>query len=135
MSLDHNELPHIIVGALMEVHKLLGVGLEPEAYRECVAHEFRMRELVFSQNRRLDLCFKNRWIDGVATLDFVIEDSILLEVHSSLSLTDQDKARMRNLLRISGFEVGFLVNFNVPILRDGIRRLIVSEKAPPLHYR
>jgi GxxExxY protein len=135
MNLDRQELPHIIVGACMEVHRHLGPGLLPDAYKDCLAHELRMKEVVFVRDHKVDVCYKERWVSGVCTLDFLVEEMVVVDIHSSPSLTDQDKVRLRNYLRLTGFEIGLLINFNVANLREGIRRIIVADDAPALRYK
>lgn len=134
MNLNQQELPHVIVGACMEVHRHLGPGLPAGVYKECVAHELRMREIVFTRDHKVDVCYKERWIEGVGKLDFLIEDKIVVDINDT-PLTEEHKARLRNYLRLTGFEVGLLINFNVANLRDGIKRIIVAKEAPALRYR
>ena len=134
MNLDHRELPHVIVGACMEVHRHLGPGLSAIAYKECLAHELRMREIVFVRDHKVDICYKERWVEGVCQLDFLIEDQVVVDIHDS-PLTEDHKVRLRNYLRLTGYEVGFLLNFNVATLREGIKRIIVAKDAPALRYK
>ena len=134
MNLNHQELPHIIVGACMEVHRHLGPGLPADVYKECLAHEFRMREIVFVRDFKVDVCYKERWIEGAGSLHFLIEEKIVLDIHDA-PLTEDHKIKLRNYLRLTGYEVGLMVNFNVLNLRDGIKRIIVAKDAPALRYR
>jgi GxxExxY protein len=134
MKLDHQELPHIIVGACMEVHRHLGPGLRLEAYKDCVAHELRQREILFKRDHKVDVCYKERWVEAVCRLDFLVEDKVVVAVHDGL-LTEDHKMKLRNYLRLTGYEVGLLVNFNVTNFRDGIKRIIVAGVAPALRYR
>ncbi|MBP7949512.1 MAG: GxxExxY protein [Verrucomicrobiales bacterium] len=135
MNLDRQELPHIIVGACMEVHRHLGPGLNADAYKECLAHELRMREVLFARDHKVDVCYKERWVEGVCRLDFLVENEVVVDVSCIDGLREPDKARMRNYLRLTGYEVGLLINFNVADLRGGIKRIIVSAAAPTLRYR
>jgi GxxExxY protein len=134
MNLDYQELPHIIVGACMEVHKHLGPGLRAEAYKDCVAHEFRQREVMFKRDHKVDICYKDRWVEAVCRLDFLVEDQVVVAIHDT-PLTEEHKLKLRNYLRLTGYEVGLLVNFNVENLREGIKRIIVAGEAPTLRYR
>lgn len=119
----------------MEVHKHLGPGLHVEAYRNCLAHELLHREILFKRDVPLDFEFKGQRVDGAATLDFIIEDELLLKVEATEKLRSKHKADLNNYLRLTGLECGFLVNFDVEKLRDGIKRLIVSPDEPPVHYK
>ena len=119
----------------MEVHRHLGPGLMAEAYRECLAVELRMKEIIFQRNTSLPFTYKGHRVEAGITVDFLVEKSVIVSVESVDALTPEHKNRLRNLLRFTGHEVGLLVNFNVDNLRDGVKRLIVAENPPPLHYR
>jgi GxxExxY protein len=135
MKLDQHELPHVIAGTCLEVHKHLGPGLDADAYKQCLAHELRMREIVFSADAPLTIRYKGHTISSAAKLDFVIENLMIMSVKSVDELTAAHKEELKNYLRLTGLETGFLVNFNVPHLRSkGIKRIIVSSSAPSLHY-
>lgn len=136
VKLDQHELPHLIIGACMEVHRHLGPGLMTEVYRECLAHELRLREIEFRRNPPMPVIYKGFRVNGAITVDFLIESSVILTLHETPpgeehELTD----RTRNILRLTGIETGLLVNFNVEHLRDGVRRIIVAERPPALHYQ
>ncbi|MFV1994288.1 MAG: GxxExxY protein [Verrucomicrobiales bacterium] len=135
MKLDLNELPHVIVGSCMEVHRALGPGLPVDAYRECLDREFRMRELVFERDSRLPIAYKGETLESRVQVDFIVEDLILLKVVAIDRVEAIHKERVNNYLRMSGLETGFLINFNVVDLRQGIKRLIVSSSEPAVHYR
>ena len=135
MELSKEELPHVIVGAAMEVHKHLGVGLNAAAYAECLAFALRMREIVFQRDVSLKFDYKGHMIDGAATIDFIVEDLMLLTVIAADTIKPIDKQTMTNFLRLTGLESGFLINFNVDKLRDGIKRMIVSHDEPKIPYR
>jgi GxxExxY protein len=135
VKLDSQELPHVVVGACMEVHKHLGPGLVREAYKQCLAQELRMKELVFEQDQTVQVSYKGHWVDCGFTMDFVVEDMIIIEVQSVDSLLPIHKERLKSYLKLTGYETGFLVNFNVEQLRTGIKRLIVSSSEPKLRYK
>lgn len=135
MDIAKEELPHIIVGACMEVHRCLGPGLSADAYRHCLAQELRLREMIFKRDVPLSFDYKGHTIRDAATLDFVIEGSMLIKVEAVDALSPKHKAMLNNYLRLTGYESGFLINFNVEKLRDGIKRLIVSEEEPAVRYK
>lgn len=135
MSLDPHELPHLIVGACMEVHRHLGPGLAPEVYRDCLAAELRMKEIIFQNDTPLPFTYKGQRIESGLRVDFLVEKSVVVSVEAVESLAAAHKNRLKNLLRLTGYEVGLLVNFNVDNLRDGVKRIIVAENPPALHYR
>lgn len=121
----------------MEVHRHLGPGLMAEAYRDCLALELRMREIVFLRDQPLPIGYKGHRVDSAVRVDFLIENCVI--VSTSIldlgDLGDLQKEHMKNVLRLTGFETGLLVNFNVANLRDGVKRIIVSDLPPALHYQ
>ncbi len=119
----------------MEVHRHLGPGLEAEVYRDCLAAELRMKEIVFVRDTPLPFHYKGRRIESGLRVNFLIENSVVVAVEAVENLEARHKNHLRNLLRLTGYEVALLVNFNVDNLRDGVKRLIVAEKPPALHYR
>ena len=119
----------------MEVHRHLGPGLAPEIYRDCLALELRMKELIFQRDAALPFSYKGQKVERGIPVDFLIEKSVILAVDSVPSLEVTHKNRLKNILRLTGHEVGLLVNFNVDNLRDGVKRFIVSDHPPALHYR
>lgn len=136
MKLDAQELPHVIAGACLEVHRHLGPGLDATAYKACLAHELRMKEIVFDQDAPLHIRYKGHDVPTTTRIDFVVEKLIVLSVKSVDALLPVHKEELKNHLRLTAIETGFLVNFNVPHLRvNGIKRIIVSSSAPSLPYR
>jgi GxxExxY protein len=135
MQLTKEELPHIIIGACMEVHKNLGTGMGVDAYKDCLGIEFRMREIFFDRDQQLCFDYKGHRVESAATLDFVVENLIVLSIVTAEKLEPCHHNTLNNYLRLTGIEIGLLVNFNAEKLRDGIKRLIVSSDQPQLHYR
>ncbi len=119
----------------MEVHRHLGPGLMPEAYRDCLALELRMKEIVFQRDTALPFSYKGRKVDTGIKVDFLVEQSVIVSVESVDAFTLDHKNRLKSLLRLTGYEVGLLVNFNVDNLRDGVKRIIVADQPPVLRYR
>ena len=134
VKLDAQELPHLIIGACMEVHRHLGPSLMPEAYRDCLALELRMREIIFKRDHPLPIAYKGHRVDGAVRVDFLIEDSVIVSTNLP-DLGEAQKDHMKNVLRLTGIETGLLVNFHVANLRDGVKRIIVSDLPPALHYQ
>ncbi|MCB1100327.1 MAG: GxxExxY protein [Verrucomicrobiales bacterium] len=135
MNLDSNELPHVIVGACMEVHRHLGPGLVADAYKGCLGLELRMKELVVKQDQAVQVSYKDHWINCGFTLDFVIEDLIVVSVLAVEEFLPIHKDTMKNYLRLTGYETGMLINFNVKDMRSGVKRIIVSGSEPQMRYK
>lgn len=120
----------------MEVHKHLGPGLLHSAYKECLAQELRMREILFQKDFPVSLEYKGARVPTAFTFDFVIEDCIALHVYAVDTLDRLHKETLRNHLQLSGLETGFMVNFNcVELRKGGLKRLIVSDHEPELPWQ
>ena len=135
LNLDNNELPHVIIGACMEVHRTLGPGLMVEAYRAALAHELRMREIIFQRDRRVEVAYKGAWIDCGFDIEFLIENLIIVHVHAVDELLPLHKERMKSYLKLTGYETGLIINFNTSDLRKGVKRIIVSSSEPTVRYK
>jgi len=119
------DIAHAIIGAAIEVHRRLGPGLLESAYEECLAHELRLRNLRVDQQVGLPVVYKETKLDCGYRLDIVVEGRIVVELKSVGSLAPIHEAIILTYLRLSGHKVGLLINFNVAILKDGVRRFIV----------
>ncbi|MGI9241299.1 MAG: GxxExxY protein [Verrucomicrobiales bacterium] len=135
MHLTKEELPHIIMGACMEVHKNLGPGMGADAYKECLAIEFRMREIFFTHDQPFSFDYKGHHVESSAQLDFVVENLVIVSIATTDQFEEAQRRTLNNYLRLSGIEIGLLVNFNAEKLRDGIKRLIVSSDQPHVRYK
>ena len=120
--LVHEDITGGVLGSAIEVHRALGPGLLEFAYDECLAHEFTLRRLRFRRQVRLPLRYKGRSLDCGYRLDFVVEDVVIVELKCVEKILPVHEAQLLTYLRISQKRVGLLVNFNVPVLRDGIMR-------------
>jgi GxxExxY protein len=120
-----NEITHEIIGAAIEVHKLLGPGLLESAYEACLCHEFAIRKISFQKQKPIPLVYKEIKLDCGFRLDLLVEKRIVVELKSVDALAPIHEAIMLTYLRLSGHKLGLLVNFNVSILKEGIRRFIM----------
>jgi len=128
-----DDLPHIIMGACLEVHRELGPGWDESAYRAALAREFRIREIFFHATYPLSFTYKGETIPTESTADFLVEGTTLLMIHAVDALLPIHKARLTSFLRLSGHDSGFLINFNVSELRDGVKRVVIRRENPPPH--
>lgn len=136
MELNLRELPHLVVGSLMEVHKELGPGLVLDAYWASLAHEFRMREMMFTERQPVSVTYKGLQIPIGFTIDFVVENVVALHLYAVEQLEQLHKERLKNHLQLSGLETGFMVNFDcVDFRKGGLKRVIVSENEPEMPWR
>jgi len=122
------EITAKIIGAAIEVHKTIGPGLLESAYEECLAHEMRIRGLNFERQVPLPVVYKGVTLDCGYRLDFLVEKAVVVELKAVESLQPIDEAQVLAYLKLGGWTVGLLINFNVPVLRDGIKRVVLNYK-------
>ena len=122
--MDINEISSKIIGAAIEVHKHLGPGLLESAYEECLCHELELREIKFDRQKKLPVEYKGRKLDCGYRLDFLVEDKIVLELKSCENIEPIHKAQLLTYLKLTELNLGLLLNFNVPYMRDGILRVV-----------
>ena len=122
--MDINQLSSKIIGAAIEVHKALGPGLLESAYEKCLCHELKLRGLLFDNQKPLPLVFKGEKLDCGYRLDIVVENAIILELKSCEKIEPIHKAQLLTYLKLSGLRLGLVLNFNVPVMRDGIKRIV-----------
>jgi len=120
-----NDITHEIIGAAIEVHKRLGPGLLESAYEECFAHELHLRNLRVDRQVGVPIVYKETKLDCGYRIDLLVEGRIVVELKSVESLAPIHEAIILTYLRLSGHKIGLLINFNVAILKDGVRRFIV----------
>ena len=122
--MDINTLSSKVIGAAIEVHKVLGPGLLESAYEECICHELNIRDVSFERQKPLPLVYKGRSLDCGYRLDLVVEDAIVVELKSCNNIEPIHQAQLLTYLKLSGLKLGLLLNFNVPMMRDGIVRVV-----------
>jgi len=120
-----NELTHEIIGAAIEVHKNLGPGLLESTYEECLCHELTQRGIPFERQKPVPVLYKRVKLDCGYRLDVLVADRVILELKSVESLAPIHDSIMITYLKLSGHRIGLLMNFNVQILKEGIKRLVV----------
>ncbi len=122
--MDINQLSSAIIGAAIDVHKGLGPGLLESAYEECLCYEFGLRGLSFERQEQLPVEYKGKKLDCGYRLDIVVEGTIVLELKSCDKIDPIHKAQLLTYLKLSGLKLGLILNFNVPVMRDGIVRMV-----------
>jgi GxxExxY protein len=119
-----NHVTGEIVRAAIAVHRTLGPGLLESAYRVCLAHELVRRGLRVQSERPLPVHYHGVQIAAGFRIDLLVEDAVIVELKSVEKLLPLHGAQLLSYLRLSGRHVGLLINFNVPLLRRGIRRIV-----------
>jgi GxxExxY protein len=113
-----------IIGIAIAVHRELGPGLLESTYEACMAYEMMERSLPFVRQKPLSVVYKNKKINAGYRIDFLVADSIIVEIKSIEKLDAIHAAQILTYLKLSGCRIGLLINFNVPLLKDGIRRYV-----------
>jgi len=120
-----NDFSHAIIGAAVEVQRVLGVGLLESAYCAALAVELTERELGFKREVPVEASYKGRSLGVVYRADFIVEDSVILEVKAVEDIADVHRAQLLSYLRLTGLKLGLLLNFNTyPIVKRGIHRVV-----------
>ena len=127
---------HIIGGAI-DVHRSLGPGLLESAYETCLAFELADRGLTVERQKTLPVTYRQVKLDAGYRLDLLVERSVIVEVKAVDRLSPIHQAQLLSYLKLSGCKVGLLINFNVKILRNGIRRVVNNfpDSQRPLRSR
>lgn len=123
--LKHEDLSHQVIGAAIEVHKELGPGLLESAYQVCLGHELLCRGIPFRKKVPLPVLYKERRLDAGYEMDFVVQNTIVIEIKSVLKMHPVFEAQLLTYMKLSKMPVGLLINFNVPILKDGLVRRVL----------
>lgn len=126
MNTRVNELTEAIIGAAIEVHRHLGPGLLESAYARCLQHELKLREIPFEDERALPVEYKGVQLDCGYRLDLLVAGQVVVEIKSVEKLEKVHEAQLLTYLRLGGWKVGLLINFNVPVLKDGIKRRVLG---------
>jgi GxxExxY protein len=122
-SMEINDLTHQVISAAIEVHKTLGPGLLESTYEECLCRELELRKIPYERQKELPIEYKGIRLDCGYRLDVLVANSLILELKACESLQGIHEAQLLTYLKLTGLKVGLLMNFNVPVLKDGIRRI------------
>ncbi len=123
-ELEINEITERIIGACIEIHKQLGPGLLESAYEECLCHELAVAGLRFERQKPLPVSYKSVHLDCGYRLDLVVQGKVIVELKTVDQLAPIHDAQLLTYLKLSGLTVGLLINFNVPVLKDGLKRIV-----------
>ncbi len=120
---DIDNLCEHVIKAAIEVHQIIGPGMLESVYQECLSHELKLRGIPFERQKELTIEYKDAMLDGGYRLDFVVADKLIVELKSSNNLEPGYETKLLTYLWLTGLKEGLLINFNVPILKDGIKRV------------
>jgi len=126
-----NELTDAIIGAAMEVHRTLGPGLLESTYEMCLCRELSIRGITFERQVPIPVEYKGVKLDCGYRADIVVDETILIEIKAIDSMLSIHDAQLLSYLKLGGWKIGLLINFNVELLKHGLRRRVLglSEEA------
>lgn len=119
------ELTDKIIGAAIEVHKVLGPGLLESSYQVCLEHESTLRKLPFEHKVKLPVNYKGIELDAGYEIDIAYDKRVIVELKAVERVIPVHEAQLLTYMRLTGTRVGLLINFNVPVLKDGIYRRVL----------
>ena len=126
-TMHENQIGTVILDAAFEVHKQLGPGLLESAYECCLVYELLQRNISVQSQLALPVVYKNVKLDCGYRIDIKVSDKVLVEIKAVDALTDIHMAQVLTYMKLSGCKLGYLINFNVRQLKDGIKRLVMGE--------
>jgi GxxExxY protein len=122
--MEDNELTQKIIGAAIEVHKSLGPGLLESAYKECLFYKLKQENLLVIKEKAMPLVFEDVKLECGYRIDLLVENKVVIEIKSVEALNDVYMAQTLTYMKLGEFKLGLLINFNVTLLKQGIKRLI-----------
>ena len=125
MNLLHQELTGSILNCAYKVHSALGPGLLESAYEECLRYELDKAGLVVMKQKPMPLIYEEKKLDLGYRIDLFVENKVIIEIKSVDTLNPVHFAQLMTYLKLSKCRIGFLINFNVQSLKDGIKRIII----------
>ena len=123
---NNNDFSHEIIGAAVEVQRVLGIGLAEEVYAAALEIELAEREIGFARNVPVAASYKGRSLGEVCRADFVVEQSVVVDIKAVDALNDLHRAQAQAAVRLSGLKLGLLINFNVFPVVKGVHRIGVK---------
>jgi GxxExxY protein len=121
--MDINQLTSKIIGAAIEVHKTIGPGLLEGIYEDCLCIELERRRIPFERQKDIAVEYKGIKLESKYRIDILVNNLVIVELKSCDALLPIHEAQLLTYLKLTGLKVGLLINFNVPILKDGIKRM------------
>jgi GxxExxY protein len=121
---EMNTLTGKIIGAAIEVHKSLGPGLLESTYEECLCHELSLLKIPFERQKEVPVTYKGVRLDCGYRIDILVAGRLILELKACERLEPIHEAQLLTYLKLTGLTHGLLINFNTPLLKDGIKRIV-----------
>jgi GxxExxY protein len=122
--MTENELSYKIIGLAIEVHKNLGVGLLESTYESALAYELKKMGFNVKQQIYLPLQYKEMNIENAYKIDLLVEDKVIVEIKSVVEIHPVFHSQLLTYLKLTNLKLGLLINFNTPLIKDGIHRIV-----------
>ncbi len=122
--MTENEISKIIFDSALKVHKALGPGLLESAYEECLFYELKKSEVNVVKQKTLPLIYEEVKLDIGYRIDLIVENKVIIELKAVEALNDVHLAQLLTYLKLSDCKLGMLINFNVALIKNGIRRVV-----------
>ena len=122
--MTENEISNVIFNAALKVHKALGPGLLESAYEECLFYELEKQGLNVERQKALPLVYEEVKMEIGYRVDIMVESKVIIELKAVEALNDVHLAQILTYLKLSGCKLGMLINFNVTLIKNGIRRVV-----------
>jgi GxxExxY protein len=126
-----NDVSQRVIGCAMKIHNALGAGILESAYHVCICHQFAEDQLQFQHQVRLPVVYNGVELPAAYRVDFIVENCLIVEIKCVEKLLPVHAAQLLSYLRLSGHKLGLLINFNVPHLRNGIKRIVNGLEDEP----
>lgn len=129
--MTENEIAKVVFGSALKIHKDLGPGLLESTYQECLFHEIKGKGLHIEKQKPLPLIYKNTKLEVGYRIDLIVENKFIIEIKSVEALNDIHLAQILTYLKLSNCRLGMLINFNVALIKHGVKRVINSHTYNP----
>jgi len=123
--MEFDNLSNRIIGCAIEVHKTLGPGLLESAYEHCLAREFLLNDIAFEMQKPLAIEYKGVHLDCGYRIDLLVENKLIIEIKAVDKIFSIHEAQILTYMKLADISIGLLINFNVELLKNGIKRFVI----------
>ncbi len=122
--MNEDEISSVVIGAAIEVHRALGPGLLESVYQKCLARELELQAVPYREEVPLDVRYKGMEFEAAYRMDMLVDGKVVVELKAVENVVPVHEAQLLSYLRLVHLRLGLLINFNVPVLRVGIKRIV-----------
>ena len=123
--MEQELLTQSVIGAAIEVHRIMGPGLLESIYQLCMNEELRLRDIEFQKQYRISLTNKSRPLEHDLVINLLFPERLVVELKAVERILPVHEAQLLTYMKLTGIRVGLLINFNVPVLKNGIKRMVL----------